>query len=419
MLPRQDQPPLGVGESASVPSAAAIANAIFDATGVRFREPPFTPERILRGLRGEQDAATPQALPAPAAPQPSPTSGKIRLPNARGTLATIAAVCAAAIGIGAAVLPWRAIAPIARPDASVYSAATIARGQQLAALGDCAVCHTDDRRRAQRRRPRARDAVRHRSTAPTSRPMSRPASAPGPIPPSSAPCATGIHRDGRQLYPAFPYTHFAKTSDADLQALYAYLMAQPPVRADTPANALAFPFNLRPLLAGWNALFHQTGAFEADPDEIGESGIAAPIWSRASAIAAPAIRRATRSAPNSAERLSRRRLCRGLGGAAADLAFACADPLERGRAVRLFAHRPIPLSRRRRRPDGADREGLAALPDQDIRAMAVYLSSFNDTATDEPAQDALAPNSKLRPHKVTVAASTRRAALSRRLRGLP
>jgi nicotinate dehydrogenase subunit B len=39
------QPPLGVGESASVPSAAAIANAIFDATGVRFRELPFTPER--------------------------------------------------------------------------------------------------------------------------------------------------------------------------------------------------------------------------------------------------------------------------------------------------------------------------------------------------------------------------------------
>ena len=49
MLPRQDQPPLGVGESASVPSAAAIANAIYDATGVRFRAPPFTPERILRG----------------------------------------------------------------------------------------------------------------------------------------------------------------------------------------------------------------------------------------------------------------------------------------------------------------------------------------------------------------------------------
>src|SRR5215210_3179851 len=69
MLPRQDQPPLGVGESASVPSAAAIANAIFDATGVRFRELPFTPERILRGLRGEQQLA-PEALPPPSAPQP-------------------------------------------------------------------------------------------------------------------------------------------------------------------------------------------------------------------------------------------------------------------------------------------------------------------------------------------------------------
>ena len=39
----------------------------------------------------------------------------------------------------------------------------------------------------------------------------------------------GIHRDGRQLYPAFPYTHFSKTTDADMQALYAYLMAQAPV----------------------------------------------------------------------------------------------------------------------------------------------------------------------------------------------
>src|SRR6266702_4420840 len=140
MLPRQDQPPLGVGESASVPSAAAIANAIFDATGVRFREPPFTPERILRGLRGEAPA-TPTALPSPALVAPS---DKWRNPFAKrsGVLATAAALCAAVVGIGAAVLPWRSIAPIARPDASVYSAATIARGQQLSALGDCAVCHT-------------------------------------------------------------------------------------------------------------------------------------------------------------------------------------------------------------------------------------------------------------------------------------
>src|SRR5436190_499395 len=69
MLRRQDQPPLGVGESASVPSAAAIANAVFDATGVRFRELPLTPERILAGLRGKQGPA-PGVLPL-AAPQPA------------------------------------------------------------------------------------------------------------------------------------------------------------------------------------------------------------------------------------------------------------------------------------------------------------------------------------------------------------
>jgi nicotinate dehydrogenase subunit B len=50
MLPRQDQPPLGVGESASVPSAAAIANAIFDATGARIRQIPLTPERVKAAL---------------------------------------------------------------------------------------------------------------------------------------------------------------------------------------------------------------------------------------------------------------------------------------------------------------------------------------------------------------------------------
>src|SRR5262249_49364310 len=113
MLPRQDQPPLGVGESASVPSAAAIANAIYDATGVRFRELPFTPERILKGLNAGKTA--PEALPAPSLARPAkqwlnPFAAK------RGVFAGIAAACAAVIGIGAAVLPWRAIAPIARPD---------------------------------------------------------------------------------------------------------------------------------------------------------------------------------------------------------------------------------------------------------------------------------------------------------------
>ncbi|MGT2476717.1 molybdopterin cofactor-binding domain-containing protein [Paraburkholderia terrae] len=51
LMPRQGEPPLGAGESASVPGPAALANAIYDATGVRFCAPPFTPDTIRAGLR--------------------------------------------------------------------------------------------------------------------------------------------------------------------------------------------------------------------------------------------------------------------------------------------------------------------------------------------------------------------------------
>lgn len=50
MLNRTNRPPSGAGEVATVPTAAAIANAIFDATGVRLRRVPFTPERLKSAL---------------------------------------------------------------------------------------------------------------------------------------------------------------------------------------------------------------------------------------------------------------------------------------------------------------------------------------------------------------------------------
>src|SRR5580704_12374069 len=272
MLPRQDQPPLGVGESASVPSAAAIANAIFDATGVRFRELPFTPERILRGLRGEQDEVR-GALPM-AAPQAPASTDRWHNPFAtrRGVAANIVALCTAAIGIAAAVLPWRSIAPVARPDTSVYSAATIARGGQLAALGNCAVCHTDANGAVN---AGGRAIETPFGTVWSTNITPDPATGIGAwsYPAFERSMREGIHRDGRHLYPAFPYSHFAKATDADLQALYAFLMAQAPVRAENRATTLAFPFNWRPLMAGWNALFHRAEVFEADPAK-------SEIWNR-------------------------------------------------------------------------------------------------------------------------------------------
>jgi CO/xanthine dehydrogenase Mo-binding subunit len=48
---RPDLPPYGAGETVCKPTFAAIANAIFDATGVRIRRLPFRPERVLAALK--------------------------------------------------------------------------------------------------------------------------------------------------------------------------------------------------------------------------------------------------------------------------------------------------------------------------------------------------------------------------------
>jgi CO/xanthine dehydrogenase Mo-binding subunit len=50
LINRPDQPALGAGEPSTVTTAAAVANAIFDAVGVRVRQIPFTPERIRSAL---------------------------------------------------------------------------------------------------------------------------------------------------------------------------------------------------------------------------------------------------------------------------------------------------------------------------------------------------------------------------------
>ena len=52
MIQRLDQPPLGAGEAAATPVGAALANAVFDATGVRLRTVPFPAERVKAALAG-------------------------------------------------------------------------------------------------------------------------------------------------------------------------------------------------------------------------------------------------------------------------------------------------------------------------------------------------------------------------------
>jgi len=50
LINRRDEPALGAGETSITLAAAAIGNAIFDATGARIRQIPFTPERVKAAL---------------------------------------------------------------------------------------------------------------------------------------------------------------------------------------------------------------------------------------------------------------------------------------------------------------------------------------------------------------------------------
>ena len=52
LIDRPTEPPVGVGEAAATPVPAAVANAVFDATGVRLRTAPLLPDRLKAALRG-------------------------------------------------------------------------------------------------------------------------------------------------------------------------------------------------------------------------------------------------------------------------------------------------------------------------------------------------------------------------------
>jgi CO/xanthine dehydrogenase Mo-binding subunit len=51
LIDRPGAPYLGTGEASQGPTGAALANAVFDAVGVRYRQLPLTPDRVLAGLK--------------------------------------------------------------------------------------------------------------------------------------------------------------------------------------------------------------------------------------------------------------------------------------------------------------------------------------------------------------------------------
>ena len=376
LMPRPGEPPLGAGESSSVPGTAAIANAIFDATGVRFRAPPFTPEVVRAALNPlPPPSAAPASGHTPMVPRQWPANAP--WPRRRSAWARAAAFAAGAIGLTAAALGWRSsIAPIAAGSANVYTAAVIEKGRVLAAAGDCIVCHTAPGgapNAGGRAMPTPFGTVYSTNLTPDV------ATGIGAWSFSAFQRAMreGVSRDGQHLYPAFPYTAFTKTTDEDLTALYAYLMAQPAVESAPPRTALAFPFSLRPLMALWNAIF-------LTPGPVAAVAAQSAAWNRGAYLV---------------DGLGHCGAChtaRGALGAeqggAAYLGGAMVDGWE-APALTALSRAPVPWTeaelfnylRRGHSAGHGNASGpmasvvqqLAQLPEADVRAMAIYLASFN------------------------------------------
>lgn len=376
-------------EQAAAPAAAAIANALYDATGVRFRAPPFDPERIRAALAHPVSAGFGDG---PAAVAPRRASRWRRWLAGGG----IGGMAGGLIGLACAILPGPApIAPVAPggADAATWSAATLERGRQIAIAGDCAVCHT-----APGGAPNAGGLALDTpfGTIYTTNLTPDPETGIGAwsYPAFARAMREGIGRDGTHLYPAFPYTAFAKLSEPDLLALYAYLMSQPPVKHAPPKTKLPFPLDQRRLLAGWNWLFHDARPFTPDPSR-------SAAWNRGKYLVDGAGHCGACHTPRNA-----------LGAEQGGLAYLSGGEAEGWIAPPLVASRtaPVPwtepaLFEYLRTGFSAQHgvaagpmapvvAGLASLPESDVRAIAHYLTSLSPPVDDAAAADAAARHAR-------------------------
>jgi fructose 5-dehydrogenase cytochrome subunit len=155
-------------------------------------------------------------------------------------------------------------------DPPDQTAAAINRGEYLATAADCGACHT----------------------APGSKPFAGGLPIDTPlgtiystnITPSadfgigryteeefSRALRRGIRRDGANLYPAMPYTSYARFTEDDAHALYVYFtQAIKPVEQRAPPTQLPFPMNIRASMMAWNLLFLDSAAFVPDPHQSAE-----------------------------------------------------------------------------------------------------------------------------------------------------
>lgn len=76
----------------------------------------------------------------------------------------------------------------------------------------------------------------------------------------------GKSKDGKFLYPAFPYPNYTKVTRADADAMFAWLRTVKPVRQANRDHALRFPYDQRILMAFWRSLYFTPGEYQTQAD---------------------------------------------------------------------------------------------------------------------------------------------------------
>jgi len=165
------------------------------------------------------------------------------------TLRAIAALCLAAVSLAHAA-----------PDAAL-----VQRGESLARMGDCVACHS-----VPGKAPYAGgvpiDSGHGIIYSSNITPDRQHGIGAYTLQQFSDAVRKGVRADGTNLYPAMPYPNYAKVSDADIQALYAYFLAGvAPSPAQPPATNMQFPFNMRWGMGLWNAVFVDQQPFRPQP----------------------------------------------------------------------------------------------------------------------------------------------------------
>ena len=185
----------------------------------------------------------------------------------------------AVLGVAAlllALVAWlnlRGEDPLTPDDAGApASAEQIARGAYLARAGNCMGCHTE-RGGAPYAGGRGVPTPFGTVFAPNLTPD--PGSGLGRW--SAAEFWRALHngraRDGRLLYPAFPYPNYTRITRADSDAIFAYLRSLPAVAQANRTHALQFPFDQQAALAVWRALYFRPAQPEPEASR-------SPEWNR-------------------------------------------------------------------------------------------------------------------------------------------